>query len=427
VASGATTLNGIKYFWPSSDGTSGQVLTTNSAGYLTWETASGGGSLDDAYNSGATIAVDAYDILFDLDDSTNDYGLVIDNNTAGLIDIGLEFTSGGTGAFTDAIDASANEIVNAIDVGANIISGTGAVIDFTNFDVDPNGAISGGNITPKTTSAYELGTSSLRWDGLYVGSVNASGAVSGVTTLASSGDWTWTATSPTITVNSTEIFAVTDGTETFDVDFNANDFTFGDGTNNFIFDINTGPDYNGTARPTKTVILVPEYPGATLEADTSNNTGTMTSGFCSEDQAIRSAATPTAASPCDSDNEDEEHNFYTWTTAQASAQDYDIWVRWPLPQDFDDFPTSAAVQAYGWRTDSTDEAVTVTMFDTAGVSDASTNVATGTAAWTTTTVEDDPTGTYTQGDYVTFRVNVAAGQNDTVHAGEIEIDYYARF
>jgi len=94
----------------------------------------GGGSLDTAYNSGGTITVDAYDVLFDLNDSTNDYGLVIDNNTAGTIDTGLEFTSGGGGALTTAIDASASAIGTAIAIGSNDITTTSTTISATELD-----------------------------------------------------------------------------------------------------------------------------------------------------------------------------------------------------------------------------------------------------------------------------------------------------
>src|SRR5690606_6417621 len=43
------------------------------------------------------------------------------------------------GVITDGIDLSDDQIVNAINVGANVILGSTAVIDFTNFDVDADG------------------------------------------------------------------------------------------------------------------------------------------------------------------------------------------------------------------------------------------------------------------------------------------------
>ncbi|MDX1409391.1 MAG: hypothetical protein R3330_14690, partial [Saprospiraceae bacterium] len=46
-----------------------------------------------------------------------------------------------SGATTTAIDVSNSNITNAIAVGANAILGTSATIDFTNFDVDDHGGI----------------------------------------------------------------------------------------------------------------------------------------------------------------------------------------------------------------------------------------------------------------------------------------------
>jgi hypothetical protein len=153
----------------------------------------------------------------------------------------------------------------------------------------------------------------------------------------------------------------------------------------------------------------------------------MTSDFCSDLRGINTATTPTNSSPCDSDLS-EEHNYYTWTSSSAT-QDYDIWVRWQVPSDFAGWDSlTNAVQVYGWRTDATNT-VTVSMFDTAGAAVGSaTNVATGTGQWTQTTVVSTPTGTYTNGGYVTFRIQMANDTaNDHVKVGEIEIDYKAKF
>ena len=47
----------------------------------------------------------------------------------------------GTTIITDAVDASDSDIVNAINIGANVILGTTGTIDFTNFDVSSNGNV----------------------------------------------------------------------------------------------------------------------------------------------------------------------------------------------------------------------------------------------------------------------------------------------
>ncbi len=115
----------------------GECLKWATGDVLSWDTCGGSSSLDIAYNGGGSITVDAYDILFDLNDGTNDYGLVIDNNTASTIDIGLEFTTGGGGALTTAIDVSASAIGNALSLGTNQILSSGSfTIDLNNSSDD---------------------------------------------------------------------------------------------------------------------------------------------------------------------------------------------------------------------------------------------------------------------------------------------------
>jgi hypothetical protein len=55
---------------------------------------------------------------------------------------GILITSSGVSAgITDAIDVSATNITNALNVGDNIILGTTAVVNFEDFDVDADGAV----------------------------------------------------------------------------------------------------------------------------------------------------------------------------------------------------------------------------------------------------------------------------------------------
>lgn len=75
---------------------------------------------------------------------TYEAGIFIDNadTTAGSMNDGILITSSGVDAgLVDAVDASAANITNALNAGANTITGTTAVIDFTNFDVLGTGAI----------------------------------------------------------------------------------------------------------------------------------------------------------------------------------------------------------------------------------------------------------------------------------------------
>ena len=252
------------------------------------------------------------------------------------------------------------------------------------------------------------------------------GALSGVTTLASSGNWTWTTATPTITISNDAVFQITEATDTFEVNTSTHAFSFTDGTNSFTFDVDagTGPVYVGLARPPITVTLSPEFAGATLTGDGADNTGTMTSDFCSEDRAINALATPTDASPCDTDNEDEEHNYYSWTA--NATNDYDVWINWQVPSDFGDFAASNPIQYFGWRTGAT-ETVTLTIYNDDGTTCGTASSVTSNGAWETVTYTNSGC-TPSAGDLLLLRVTLLVGTNsNTAKIGEIEIDYLAKF
>lgn len=86
-------------------------------------------------NATANAAAGSYEALLKLTNAENTSGVVTD----GIL---INSTSGTNNDITDAIDVSDANIVNAINVGANTILGTTAVIDLTNFDVDASGNLS---------------------------------------------------------------------------------------------------------------------------------------------------------------------------------------------------------------------------------------------------------------------------------------------
>ncbi len=103
--------------------------------------------------------------------------LVLDNaDTNEAVTTALEIVSSGGGAVTTAIDASDADIVTALAIGDNQITGGSGVIDFTNFDLASTGAVTltgdlnlsgdagegvlGGGLTDCDTA----GTSKLLWD-----------------------------------------------------------------------------------------------------------------------------------------------------------------------------------------------------------------------------------------------------------------------
>ena len=165
--------------------------------------------IDDVYNNGArTVTVDAGDIVLNLTDATNDYKLKIDNTSTGTINDALIINSSGAGSvLTDAIDVSDAAIVNAINVGANTIVGTTAIIDFTNFDVAANGdtTIGGtlsitGAFSSNALAAATAGTT-LTLDGKTTGGVNIGSTSTGGVTLGAN---TTLASGKTLTITGTE-------------------------------------------------------------------------------------------------------------------------------------------------------------------------------------------------------------------------------
>lgn len=230
------------------------------------------------------------------------------------------------------------------------------------------------------------------------------GALSGITTIASSGDWTWTATSPTITINTDETLEITDGSGAFK------------------FHTDSGPEFTGTARPTRQIGLSPEYAGAALVGDGSSNTGVMTSDFCKNSVSMDIPDTNTGV--CNTSG--DVHTYYQWTTSQGTPQDYDIYLRWRVPDNFSAWAASNPMQIYGKRSSATNTGVIVYVYDTAGVLENSGGTQVAGTNWTQTSVEASFAGTYTPGSYMTIRIVMQADTSQTVHVGEISMEYLGK-
>src|SRR5690606_38151641 len=89
----------------------------------------------------------------------------------------------------------------------------------------------------------------------------------------------------------------------------------------------------GSYREDIVIALRPEFEGAVLRPDGSNNVGYMSSDFCSGSSGRMNIN----ATAClnSGGTSSEEHTYYEWTTIEASAQDYDVYVRWRVPDNFD--------------------------------------------------------------------------------------------
>ncbi|HVX24689.1 MAG TPA: hypothetical protein VG992_05120 [Candidatus Saccharimonadales bacterium] len=187
------------------------------------------------------------------------------------------------------------------------------------------------------------------------------------------------------------------------------------------------PLLTGSARHPINVTLAPEYPGATLTGNgDGSNVGTMTSDFCSTTLHINDSTNGTNVCTTSGD----VHNYYSWTTSQGSAQDYDIYVRYQVPSNFNALAASSPLTMYGWATNTGTDAVQLSVYQTTGgttsTCSTNTNVATTNTTWTSTSVSFGSC-TITANSVLTFKVHVVAGTGDFARAGEISFNYLSSY
>lgn len=123
LVTGTTTINTVTYTWPGSDGGSGDLLTTNGTGGLSW-TAGGGGGLGGSGTAGKVSKWSATSTLTDSIISDNGSTITIAGalDLSGQIDLNTNnIIAGGTAAFT-TITASA-ALIRGVNNSAIILSG----------------------------------------------------------------------------------------------------------------------------------------------------------------------------------------------------------------------------------------------------------------------------------------------------------------
>jgi hypothetical protein len=183
----------------------------------------------------------------------------------------------------------------------------------------------------------------------------------------------------------------------------------GGSPSNFTFNPASGPVYTGTARPTKRITLTPEYAGATIMGIGGSNTGTMTS---------------------DNENASPYHNFYKWANTQGTAQNYDIFVRVPIPADFSAMPASNPLYIETYSNSVATGTVTVSVYDTSNASDCSAVAYTPTSpsGWETKNDTTCLNGTYAANGVMTIDIKLtAAASTGVTQVSNIYFDYLAKF
>lgn len=168
------------------------------------------------------------------------------------------------------------------------------------------------------------------------------------------------------------------------------------------------------AGSTATVTLSPEFPGAVMTGDGSNNTGTMTSDYCSGSSLTRTVN----SSVCDGATT-TEHNYYSWTA--SATNDYDIWTQWQVPSDWASF---SSVTFAAKVSTTTSDSVVVTIYKV-GVSTSCGSATVNTAStWQTSSSISTAGCTISAGDKLMFGIKLTVGvTNDFARMGEIIITY----
>lgn len=318
------------------------------------------------------------------------------------IDTSLGAISGGTGSFTSLTVTGTSDLQGAIsntsatNAGAVTIAdaitqtGSGQVTFGGNVDanagLDVTGALNlAGGTTYKVTATGDATLKDLN-----------------VATLTASGNIETTA--GTITAANGLTVSASGASITGGVDNNSGGITEAgaiSGASTIVA--------SSTITQLKSVGLIPEYDNATPMGDSTDNFGTLSLKY-------------------DSTN---YHNYYEWTTNEPAAQDYDIVVRYRLPDGFSSFDATTPIRLFTKSSDYSDAntKVVITMKDSGGntvnlngAGSVTLRGATTTGAWDEATITiGTPTVAFGAGQYVTLIIKLSASQGDTIDIGELTL------
>jgi hypothetical protein len=303
-------------------------------------------------------------------------------------------------AYNNATAGTTPEIVLASSSNGIQITNSSGGVSGDLFDIQNNA---------QTTTYLGVSTTGVSIGG---GLTQTGGAVSIQGNAASS--LTTTSGALTITSAAGATFSTAAGTLTLQgggaVILNAasgSSIQIGDSTNNMTLAATTRePTLNGSARHLKYIQLSAEFPGATLTGDGTGNTGTMTS---------------------DNETTSPFRNYYDWTSA-TSGNDYDIWIKVPLPDDFSAWSGSGGT-ATGFGTASADT-VSLQFYDTTNTSVCTTTDIVTASGWNSNVATCNyTTGTFTTGgNFFTIDVKLTVGaSNDHARIANIEMPYLSKY
>ena len=176
---------------------------------------------------------------------------------------------------------------------------------------------------------------------------------------------------------------------------------------------------SGTGGDTSAVVS-PEYPGAVISADGTNNVGTLTS-----DREATGAGSL------------YNFNYYEFSSGQTSLQDYDVYVRFRIPDNFSSWVTTDAlvIDFETEDTSSSNKKVDTTIYkdNDADTVSSATNVSNYATTWhaaqlsshtLTFTAAQLNTGiTWAAGDVMTVKLKLYSKDNYFARVGSIKLDW----
>ncbi|HSX35580.1 MAG TPA: hypothetical protein VLH84_01440 [Patescibacteria group bacterium] len=336
-------------------------------------------------------------------------------STANSIAVNILSGAAGTNG-TATLSLANNDRVTQVDVG--------------NVDADASRTLNlfSGNTLTGNTDTLNIGTGNTAGTGakvIHIGDGTPAGtnsvtigsiAATANTTLIQGGNGATAvsmqaATSGTILIATTNTNTLTIGTTAGAITVAGNSIRIGDSTNNMTFSSTYEPTLNGTARHTRSVTFSAEYPGAVLSADTTSNSGTMTSD--------NTQASGTSF-----------RNYYKWATTQGTAQDYDVWVKWLVPSDFSGWPTGQTVCLDVFASASSTNLVNMTVYGTdnnAVVTSADLSPLSVTT-WGNKCTASITGGVFTAGSVATIDIKMTApATTGIVEVGDITFNYLSKY
>lgn len=175
--------------------------------------------------------------------------------------------------------------------------------------------------------------------------------------------------------------------------------------------------------PDNIVTISPEYTNAVMHG---TGVGTMSSDICSGTLHVNDGTSgqPTICGT------NETYNLYKWTSPQASAQTYSIYVTYQLPSTFRTF-SSGQTSIMG-RTDSTNSTVQYGVYrndSSLGLTQCGSTVAVSTgsvASWqvgTASGAADPSTCGFIAGNSVVFKIDVIASSNANAYVGNLNFTF----